>query len=97
MLEEIPVGIWWEWCAFAGIEVFGSEADFLKAGIIASTVANTARNPKKKAKPYQPSDFMPKFHKPKPQTPEEMLRIVEMLNTAWGGRDLRGQKKEGSK
>lgn len=90
MLAEMPASAWWEWVAFSKLEPFGSEAAFLRAGIVASTIANANRNPKKRSRPYTPKDFMPKFgERPRVQSQEEQLRIVEMLNEAFGGQDLR--------
>jgi len=79
-----------EWMAYAEIEPFGEVRADLRAGIIASTVANTARDPKKRRRPFQPREFMPRFERPRrQQTWQEQLHIVEMMNVAFGGRDLR--------
>ena len=78
-----------EWMAYAKIEPFGEVRADLRAGIIASTVANTARDPKKRRRPFQPREFMPRFERQRQQTWEDQLRYVEMLNVAFGGRDLR--------
>jgi hypothetical protein len=77
--------------AYAGLEPFGEERADLRAGIVASTVANTARDPKVQRDPFTPQEFMPKFESKDSteQTPEQMLSIVEMLNAAFGGQDLR--------
>lgn len=76
--------------AYYGIEPFGEERADWRAGIVASTVANTARDPKVQREPFTPQEFMPKFEKETTeQTPEQMLAIVEMLNAAFGGQDLR--------
>ena len=50
-----------EWQAFYQLEPFGEERDDLRAGIVASTVANTARDPKQHREPFLPRDFMPRF------------------------------------
>ena len=76
-----------EWAAFAQLEPFGEEREDLRAAIVAATVANTARDPKKQ-RAFVPSDFMPDFER-EPQSWEQQLQIVEMLNVAFGGRDLR--------
>lgn len=90
MLEEMPAGLLWEWVAFSHVAPFGPERADLRAGIVASVVANSSRNPKKKPKPFSPGDFMPKFERPKKvQTWEEQLAIVVELNQALGGQDLR--------
>lgn len=46
--------------------------------VIASTVANTVRDAKKKPSPFKPADFMPEWN-PKPQTPEQQQGIFHML------------------
>lgn len=61
----------------------------LRAGIIASTIYNMLRG--KKGKPKRPRDFMPRDHK-KASVPK-MLQIVEMINIAMGGKDLRGDRR----
>ena len=77
--------------AYAGLEPFGEERADLRAGIVAATVANAARDPKVQRDPFTPEEFMPKFESEDSteQTPEQMLALVEMLNAAFGGQDLR--------
>ena len=58
-----------------------------RTGIIASTIANV-NTPKNKT--YKPEDFMPKEKNEKKQSWKEQLTIVEMLNAAFGGKDMRG-------
>lgn len=85
-----------EWLAYYQIEPWGEERADLRAGIVASTVANVHRTKSQKA--YKPEDFVPKFKVPEKepdrQTWEEQLMIVEMLNEAFGGRDLRNKPPE---
>jgi flagellar basal body rod protein FlgC len=79
--------------AYYQLEPFGEERDDLRAGIVASTIANANRNPKKRARPFQAKEFMPRFDEERePQSWEEQLHIVEMWNAALGGRDLRSRK-----
>lgn len=73
-----------EWMAFMQVEPFGEERADLRAGIVASTIANVVR--KKGGKMAKPEDFMPKFNvKKEEQTIEEQLNVVKMLNAALGG------------
>lgn len=63
-------------------------ADY-RAGVIAATLANVHRS--SRARPYRPEDF---FHLPSRQGGgrkgwQQHLALVEMLNAAFGGRDLR--------
>ncbi len=63
--------------------------------LTASTIANAHR--KKGARPFGLSDFMPDFSKETPvreQSTEEQISIVEALNIALKGRDLRKDKTE---
>jgi len=78
-----------EWQAYYNIEPFGAVRADTHAAIIASTVANTARDVKRKPKPFTPAEFMPNFGREKPQSAQKLLRIAEMLNAALGGRDER--------
>lgn len=81
-----------EWWAFSLLEPFGEKRADIRAAIIASTVANTARDPKRRRRPFRPSEFMPRFERKKErQSWEEQLQIVEMFNVAFGGADLRGK------
>jgi hypothetical protein len=48
-----------EYMALASIEPFGEDAADLRAGIIASVIANANRDRKKRAQPFTPLDFMP--------------------------------------
>jgi hypothetical protein len=79
-----------EWQAYFRLEPFGEERADLRAAIIAATVANTARDPKRRRRPFRPEEFMPRFGRERlRQTWQEQLAIVEMLNVALGGHDLR--------
>ena len=60
-----------------------------RAALICSVIANVNRDSKKKSKPFQPQDFMPKKQVVKKrQTPEDMLEVVKALNAAFGGTTL---------
>ena len=67
-----------EWQAYYEIDPWGEERADLRAGIIASTIANVHRDPKKKAFTF--GDFMPDFDpKPKPrQTPVQMFNMLKV-------------------
>jgi hypothetical protein len=53
--------------AYYSLEPFGEERGDLRAGIIASTIANRHRNPKEEKRAYAPADFAPKFWEDTPQ------------------------------
>lgn len=48
-----------EWMAYDAIEPIGNH--WQQTGMVAATVANVNRDPKKRANPFQPEDFMPKL------------------------------------
>ena len=68
-----------EWQAYYEINPWGEERADLRAGIIASTIANVNRESKRKA--FVPRDFMPDFDsKPKPaQSQQEMAAVMGQL------------------
>lgn len=59
-----------------------------RASIVCAVLANIYRDEKKRRKPFTPLDFMPSGEKPraKQQTPEQMFRMIKMLNAAYGGK-----------
>lgn len=69
---------------------------------IEAILAEINRDPKKRSAPFQPTDFYHSRIRPKAQEPapepvpewKNQLAIVEALNAAMGGKDLR--KKEGT-
>lgn len=84
-----------EWMAFAALEPFGDERADLRMGILASVIANVNRDPKRRAQPYEPKDFLPRFEEEEPEENQaKMLQKVEMLNVLFGGRDLRPDSSE---
>ncbi len=57
-----------------------------RAALVASVIANIARDKKKKRKPFDISDFMISAKKKKmQQTMEEMIETVKFLNMVFGG------------
>ena len=68
-----------EWQAKYEIDPWGEDRADLRAGIIASTIANVNRESKRKA--FVPRDFMPDFDsKPKPaQSQREMAAVMGQL------------------
>lgn len=76
-----------EWMIYAELEPFGSLRDDQRSGVIAATLANV--NAGKSSKTYTYEDFLYTKLTKRVQTVDEQLRIVEILNTAFGGDDLR--------
>ena len=73
-----------EWQAYYGLEPFGEDRADLRAGIVASTVANVFR--KSGTSPYKAQDFMPRFEKTR-QDWREQLEMVRAINAALGGKN----------
>jgi hypothetical protein len=57
--------------AYASIEPFGEERADVRAGIIASVIANVNRDRKKRPEPFSVQDFMP-FIERTPEPPEDV-------------------------
>lgn len=62
------------------IEPFGEWGDYYRTGIVASLLANIHRDPKKRNKPFAPSDFMPSYEAARPLPGE--LSAAEKLSEA---------------
>lgn len=57
--------------AYAELEPFGPPAEFWRAGLIASTLANVNRT-KKDQKAFKPEDFMPRSMVDEPEQTEDV-------------------------
>ena len=68
-----------EWVAFAQVEPFGFEADFLGHAQTAAIVANTNRS--KDTPAYKIEQFMPK--RAEPQTTDQMRQFAAIFTAAW--------------
>lgn len=60
MLEQMTPTQFFEWAAYFEMDPFGESRADLRSATIASLIANVNRDPKKR-KPYEVTDFMPKF------------------------------------
>ncbi len=89
LLDRLPADLFMEWQAYYQIEPWGEDRADLRAGIVASVIANTHRDARRKPEPYQPADFMPRFEptKKKLQTWQEQLEIARLITIALGGND----------
>jgi hypothetical protein len=75
-----------EWLVYYSLEPFGDERADLRAGIVASTVANSVRDPKRQAKPFEPRQFMPRFEdEPDEPDPDALWAKVNAVMFAAGG------------
>lgn len=77
-----------EWIAYEQVagQLGPARAD-IQAAIVAATVANSSRG--KKGRRFAPRDFIPRWDRKARQSWQDQLSIVEQLNAAFGGRDLR--------
>ena len=80
-----------EWMAFARHEPIGAQRGDLQAAMICMLVANVNRG--KGQRPFRVQEFLPEYwpHSAEPDW-QRQLAMVEMLNAAMGGDDLREQK-----
>ena len=67
-----------EWAAYYSVEPFGEERDDLRAGIVASVIANVNRG--KSSKAYSPQDFMPYAKKERNEL-DEVMALKSFLLT----------------
>lgn len=70
-----------DWMAFWRLEPWGAEIESWRAGMIAATIANANRDPKRQRKPFEPSDFMPRFDGL--DEPEQSLEDHEAILRMW--------------
>jgi len=70
------------------------ELEDFRVGLICAVIAEPYRDAKKQKQPFTPQDFMPtrggkEAERPQRQDWREQLSIIERLNKAFGGDDLR--------
>ena len=82
MLSEITSAQFAEWMAYSRVEPWGEERADLRAGIVASTIANVNRG--KDKKPYKPQQFMPDFEPVDEAT--RVQRMLESVRRSLGGK-----------
>lgn len=73
--REIDAAEFAEWLAYYRLEPWGEERGDLRAGIVASTVANAWRG--KDVLPFNPGDFMPEFGPPDAGPLDEEAAIAQ--------------------
>lgn len=90
------------WIAYDQLDGIGNERAELRAeagrAITAHTIYSMLKG--KKGKNLKPIDFVPKLGESSPakrrarqQSPDEMLAMVEALNAAFGGTDIRQERR----
>ena len=92
LLERIDSRELTEWAVFFSLEPWGAEVEDWRFGMLASVIANANRDPKRRRKPYEPSDFMPRRAvqaEVEEQSVEEQAQIMEawarILEATHGG------------
>lgn len=76
-----------EWMAYAELEPFGQGREDVRAGVIASLIANVNRDADKRSTPFEPFDFFPNLGEgaapvQEEKTPEELRGIMQMITDA---------------
>lgn len=93
LLRRMPSSLLTEWLAYDQIDPLGSGRIDAGFGLVAATVVNVNR--KKGRRAVKPIEMYPPWDKeyakrhPAKQTWQDQLLIVEMMNMAMGGKDLR--------
>jgi hypothetical protein len=65
-----------EWMAYEMVEPFGPWREDVRAGVIASTIANVNRG--KSSKPFKPTDFVLEFGKQRKPVDDTALMMAQM-------------------
>lgn len=94
MLASIPSRLLTEWMAYDRLDPVGRERDDWRAAQVSAVLAEIYRDRKKRGQAYTAADFMPEWGPPPaaevdPEGWRAMLVLVETMNQAMGGRDLR--------
>ncbi len=94
MLEHISSTKLLEWMAYYELEPFGEFQQEYRAGLVASTMANTVRDDKKRKEPFKADEFMRSSYLDKPEAEEENsdLAVWEKIKAVFGAF---GAKKKG--
>lgn len=75
-----------EYWAHHQLEPWGLEREDLRAGIVASTIANANRDPKKRAQPYTAFDFVPQGATDEDESDEdEVAARIDAVMVSLGG------------
>ena len=79
-----------EWMAYHALSPFGTETQYVGPAITTSTLVNLISGIFGGSGSTEPADFMPKnSSNENGQSMEEMMQLVEIMNAAMGGKDLR--------
>ena len=84
-----------EWQAWFAIEPFGQYPEYLRAGIIAATIANVHKG--KKGRSLKAEDFIPKepeIREPKRQSMAEIKKVLQQIAKGGKKKPVKRKKKE---
>lgn len=89
MLRQMSAVTFVDWQRYASLEPFGEERADLRAGIVASTIANCLAG--REGKAFSPEDFMPLLKRSErveaeEKTPDQLFGKVKVLNRLMGGK-----------
>lgn len=80
-----------EWCLYYQIEPWGEDRADLRAGIVASTIANHAGKLRAEGTdPALPADFMPYLERPEPEAPADDRCLTDEELATWADATLFG-------
>lgn len=86
-----------EWCLYYQIEPWGESRADLRAGIVASTLANIYMDFRGVDEKYKPADFMPYLDKPEPELqPVIEQELTDEQLAAWADAAIYGIPPGGS-
>lgn len=87
MLRHMSAETFIGWMQYAALEPFDEQRADLRAGIIASTIANVMGG-RKGGKLFTPTDFMPFSEEPPPRrkTTDDLFLKAKLLNKLLGGK-----------
>jgi len=83
MLASMSAAQFVEWRAYASLEPFDEERADLRAAIVAATIANVHRDPKRHPTPVGVDVFMPRFDRRPSQTWQQQKALAQMISAAY--------------
>lgn len=89
LLDRVDAYEMTEWMAYERIDPFGNQRQDYHMAMICSSLYNVIQSFGKQRKTFTPDQFMPEFGGKQEKGEDELLAIVEQLNAAFGGEDLR--------
>ena len=82
--NRMPYREFLDWVALYSIEPWGDVRSDMGAALVATLLANTHRDRKKRVKPFSPEDFMPKFWKRTQDTTQQRTGLAAKALAIFG-------------